>query len=342
MDPAAAQPSRIAYSFPAGTFDLRRLSEKHCFEADDGQATVISLDGDWSRFFQRLPDVGLIMATAAKGPISMAAAWGCPRLQEFPGASEWICLETGTEIRPAAFGGAMAVVEEVGEQQMASIQFFDRQREGCLKLLMTNWSDLEAFEALTSRHASFRKTTSFGVAKSSTLPPVETVRPETATVRRLWNGLCRSLPDSNFPGLDGVRRQDALKAVGEDLAWRLPFWIVRQALQEMSLALAPLGGAVRNEAVFLPLGFHPKHWNRCGCGMTFFGETSQITLRRSTHEGQAWATRFTRGTHEVICIELYDDQGTFCGAIGLRPEATPAQYEQWNQLLRECSAKPQE
>jgi putative heme degradation protein len=337
MDPTSHPSPRIAYSFPSFTFDLRRVRPEWCFEADGGAARAIHLDGNWSGFFRNLRELGLVMVTAARGPVSLAAAWEKPVFQSYPGSDEWLCLESGAEIRPAAFGGAMAVVEDVGDQQVASFQFFDRSGEGCLKILVTNWSDHEVFEDLVARHASGRRSISFG-QKAGTR--AETPAPDTVTVRQLWNGLSRSLPDTVYPGLEGVSRLSALEAVGRDLAWRLPRRVVRQALQSMTLGQVPLGGAVRNEAVFLPTGFYPTHWGECGCGITFFGEASQLTLRGCGHRGQTWATRFLLGGEEIICIEMYDVRGDFAGGIGLRPEAGKWQRDSWADVLRsaQCSS----
>lgn len=336
MDSASQETPRLAYSFPADTFDLRHLRPECCFEADGGTATAIHLDGDWPRFFRHLHHMGVMMVTAAHGPVSLATAWDSPRFESFPGSDELLCLETGGEIRPAAFGGGMAVVENVRGQQVASFQFFDRGGSGCLKLLVTNASDLDVFEDLAARHASRKRSVPFGQKNGS---PDMSPPPETAQVRRMWNGLARSLPSSAFPGLEGVSRLSALEAAGGDLAWRLPRRVVRQALQQMTLSQAPLGAAVRNEAVFLPAGFYPSHWGECGCGTTFFSETSQFTLRCARHRGQAWATRFDLGGQEIICLELYDAEGGFAAGVGLRPEAGKWQRDDWNDMLKTARAE---
>ncbi len=332
MDSTSHHSPRIAYSFPAHTFDLRRVRPEWCFEADGGAALAIHLDGQWTDFFSNLRELGLVMVTAAHGPLSLAVAWERPLFQSYPGGGEWVCLSSGAELRPAALGGGMAVVETVGDQQVASFQFFDRGGEGCLKVLVTNWSDHEVFEDLVARHASGRRTHPFGQkSEVRNEPPA----PDSQTVRQLWKGLSRSLPDSAFPGMEGVSRLSALEAAGQDLAWRLPRRVVRQALQSMTLGQVPLGGVVRNEAVFLPSGFFPTHWGECGCGTTFFGEASQMTLRGCGHRGQTWATRFELGGEEVICIEFYDVRGEFAGGVGLRPEAASWQRDQWADVIKE-------
>ncbi|MES2595987.1 MAG: hypothetical protein V4662_11655 [Verrucomicrobiota bacterium] len=250
--------SRISYSFPESTFDLEALCPRHVFEADGGSALAVQLDGRWPRLFRHLHELDLILACAGHGPVSMASAWAAPQFDGYPGSGTWLCLDSGAELTPSALGGGMAVIEQGATgQQLASIQFFDRDGQGCLKLLLTNGSDLDAFESLVRAHACGRKMTQFGLKPRASCRS-ESV-PDTVMVRAVWDGLSRSLPDSSFPGLEGVSRHDALVAVGQDKAWRLPRWVVRQTLQSMIEHAVPLGGAVRNEAVFLPAGFWPTH-----------------------------------------------------------------------------------
>lgn len=333
MDSFSSSETRIIYSFPRRTFDLRSLCPAHACDTEGGLAQAVHLDGRWPRLFRRLRELDLVLACAGRGPVSMAAAWAAPELECHPGADHWLCLESGAEIRPAAFGGCMAVVEQAAcGQQMASLQFFDRDGEGCLKLLLTNGSDLEAFESLVRAHAGARRTLHFGRKTRPAPPPA--VPCSTEAIHAAWEGLARSLPDSAFPGLEGVPRHDALAAAGVDKAWRLPCWVARQALKSMTEHGVPLGGAVRNSAVFLPVGLWPRRQGRCQCGVTYFGETSQLTLRRMTPGASAWATRFTRGGREVLCMEFYDEHRQFAAGLGVRHEAAPWQRELWNESLR--------
>lgn len=329
MDSSGSLP-RIAYSFPEDTFDFRVRHPKLYFETQNGNATAIRLDGNWQTFFKRLPELGLIMASTSSGSVSMATAWGSPAFHEYPGAAELVCLESGTELCPSALSGGIAVIEEYQGMQVASFQLFDRQGEGCLKLLLTNGSDLEVFDDLVKRHGIHYRRELFGQKCETKL---ESAKPNTVTVRRLWNGLSRSLPDSNFPGLDGVTRRTALEVAGKDLAWRLPYWVVRQAFQLMCEEDALMSGAIRNEAVFMPAKLVFSRWGQCDCGTTWYGPLSQLTLRTAeVHD--IWATRFVRGASESISLEWYDPQGRFCGSMGVHRNAEWRHHEQWIQLLR--------
>jgi hypothetical protein len=322
--------SRIAYSFPAGCFDLRRLCPAHYFETNGGATVAVQLDRRWAALFKNLRETGLMMVSAAHGPLSMAVAWERPPFESYPGSLSWINLDTSAEISPAAIGNALAVVETVGDQQMASFQFFDRHGDGCMKILMTNWSDRDAFETIVLAHADERgpvfTTPRECLESSQVIPDVE-------NVRALWHGLSRTFPDSNFPGLPGVTRHAALCVAGDDLAWQVPRWVVRHALSAMTSQGAAIGGAIRNNIVFLPIGYQPASWGEHDCGTTWYGEDAQITMRGCMQPGETWVTSFKRDDDESLCIEFFDRHKDFCGGIGLRPECDIWQYREWAEIL---------
>jgi hypothetical protein len=108
-------------------------------------------------------------------------------------------------------------------------------------------------------------------------------------------------------------------------------------VRAMTLADAPLGVGVRNEAVFLPVGIAPAHWADCCCGTTFFASTTQLTLRHELNACECWATRFEMRGSEVLCLEIYDASGHFRAGLGLMNAAHPVQREQWNHWLREAA-----
>lgn len=277
------------------------------------------------------------MACAPSNPVTAAVALKGARFEPVPHSHDWVCLETGVEICSAKLGGVLATVEPLeGVQQTAALQFFDRSGEGCLKLLVTNRSDITAFEHLVSCHAMPQHITPFGPTGSDASLALGT-EPDAQAVRSLWGGLRRTLPTSTFPGLEGVSRRRALGVAGPQHAWQIRETAVMPLIRAMTLADAPLGIGVRNEAVFLPAGMCPTHWADCCCGTTFFAGTSQLTMRHELSHAQAWVTRFEVHGRETLCLEIYDQAGNFRAGLGLRPEAMPTHHIQWNHWLREAA-----
>lgn len=329
-------PNRIAFSFVQGTFDIDRMKPV-LWEVDEDTASAhVQLDARWERLLPALSKVGILMACAPSGPATVAVALEHARFEPVPNSSDWVCLESGMEICPANLGGVIAAIEGLeGGLETASLQFFDRSGDGCLKLMATNRTDIAAFEALVGRHATARHTANFG--SRAVTPSKGGEPPDARTVRSLWDGLRRTLPETSFPGLEGVSRRRALAVAGPEHAWQVRTTAVSSLMRVMTLADAPLGIGLRNEAVFLPMGMYPSHWNDCACGTTFFSTAAQVTLRHLIHQSETWATRFFVKDREVLCLELYDRQGRFCAGIGLRPEATRAQQDQWNEWLHRAS-----
>ncbi|MBE2284398.1 MAG: hypothetical protein IAE77_13155 [Prosthecobacter sp.] len=329
--------SRIAFSFHRGALDVDRMSPAcWTFDEETGCAHA-QLDARWERLLPALEKIGLMMACAPSGPVTTATAVGRLRFAAVPDSAEWVCLETGIELCPANLGGVLAAMEPVeGGRMTASLQFFDRSGEGCLKLMLTNHSDVVAFEDFTRRHAMPRHIAHFGPsgAAASLLLAGE---PDAREVRSLWSGLRRTLPTSAFPGMEGVSRLRALAVAGPQHAWQVRESAVLPLVRAMTLADAPLGVGVRNEAVFLPVGLCPGNWADCCCGTTFFASAAQLTLRHELNACQCWVTRFELRGSEVLSLEIYDATGRFRAGLGLRNEAHPIQREQWNHWLREAA-----
>ncbi|MEZ5387761.1 MAG: ChuX/HutX family heme-like substrate-binding protein [Prosthecobacter sp.] len=303
----------------------------------EGGSAHVQLDARWLRLLPALEKCGLLMACAPSGPVTAAVAARRLRFESVPDSSEWVCLESGIELCPANLGGVLAALEPLeGGQHTASLQFFDREGEGCLKLMLTNHSDVTAFETFVCRHAMPRHLAHFGPSGNA-CSLVSDAEPDAQAVRSLWNGLRRTLPTSIFPGVDGISRRRALAVAGPKYAWCVRENAVLQLLRAMTLADAPLGIGVRNDAVFMPAGMHLSHWADCGCGTTFFSSVVQLTLRHELNACECWATRFEVHGSEVLSVEVYDADGHFRAGLGLRPEAHPVQREQWNHWLREAA-----
>ncbi len=324
---------RVAFSFESGTFDLQTLCPKGWFEAEEGRSTAVRLDRRWERMFGSLRSLGILLASASSGPLSLTDAWLKPAFLRIPESDILIEVETGCEVRCSAINSALAIVEEVGDQQLASLQFLDSTGQGVLKILLTSGSNLTAFEQLVVAHA-WSPVQDHERHAVSSHHPILSRPPAAAAVRSLWSGLSRTMPGNYFPGLDGVSRHAALSVAGPDLAWQVSATAVKKALEQVTLRNASLGGAVRNAAVVLPAAFRPFQSQSCHCGNTWFSDVGQFTLFSPDSAWQAWAIRYLTATDEVICLEFYDAEDRFCGGLGLRPDATGDDHRAWMHALR--------
>lgn len=335
MDSEAERSGRVAYSFPAGTFDLQHTQGNLCLASEDGSTTYVGLRLQWVRLFEMVRHLHVVLGAAASGPISLADTWERPDFTLFPGTGCLYDLESAAEIKWHHLASAIAVVDDHGHQQTASIQFFDRQGRGCLKLMLTNFSDLDAFDRLIKKHA---------VPFDSGVEPEEPLcsgcKPaakaaDADLVRRLWRDAARSRPDDHLPGLSRFKRREALPLVGADLAWDCQGMVVMRALEIATAQSIPLRCTVNNQGIFLPAPFTPTHWHPCEAGLTFFSPFSQLTLRHNREPWEAWATRHSSWPIQSrLTLEIYDDDGLLCGTLTPASEASDIQVHAWNSVLK--------
>lgn len=325
---------RVAFSFNAGTFDLRRICPEWYFETDDGRCTAVRLDHRWERLFGSLRELGMVLASTSSGPLTLKDTWLQPAFLRLPESDVLLDVESGCEVRLSALNSALAIVEDVGDQQLASLHFLDSTGRGMLKILLTSGSDLTAFEQLVMAH-SF---TPFHAKDRHLASPLHSARcsgkPDAASVRALWSGLSRTTPGDFFPGLEGISRHAALSAAGADLAWLVSVDAVQEAVQQAVLHRLTLGGAVRNSAVILPAAFRPSQSESFHGRTTWFSDLGQFTLCAHHSLCRTWAVRHSTAIGDVVCLEFYDAEDRFCGGLGLRPEANAQDQHHWKHALR--------
>ncbi|TLD72820.1 hypothetical protein FEM03_01745 [Phragmitibacter flavus] len=329
-----SSPPRVAYSFDAGTFDLRKSCPGLWLMGESSQSTMVRLDTRWELMLGGLRELGAVLASVRSGPLNLATVWPRVDFQRIPGTYELVELHSGTELRSGMLGSAMAVVDEIDGQQMASLQFSTRDGTGCLKIMITEDSDLDAFEQLVRTHAV---ATAWGTPTPvESSDPTEAPLPDWKQVKPLWEGLARTRPGRYFPGLAMVPRLSGLKAAAGSFAWQLQPQVDRLLLEQMTARRGWMEFAVRNRAVFMPANCTLSRASFCGCGLTFFSPQTQLTMRCG--DGGAWSTW-------VVClptpegerwnIEAYDERGELCISIGLSDTASDAEETFWRSQLLE-------
>lgn len=331
------KPPRVAYSFQSGTFDLRGWCPGLWQEGDDGRSMLVWLDTRWEEMFAVLNRVGGLLVSVRSGPMQVVTWMQKVDFSQVPGSHELVDLSSGMLVRRNALGSAMVVVEERDGQQMASVQFYTRKGEGCLKILLTQESDCRAFKALVLAHAraSIWRAKAEGerlgatLAKSGMKGVVAKVNGE--QVRCLWRGMWRSQAGRHFPGLSMVPRLDAIRAAGVGLAWELPVGVERTLLVRMMETSTEMEFAVRNRVVSMSAQGVLVRSNRCGCGETFFGWQTQVTLRCCCGEWTAWVLR-----GEGYRVEMFDEGGEFSGSFAVADGVREELKAVWQNELEQC------
>lgn len=338
-------PPRLAYSFPQGTFDLEEVRPDACVYAEEDGTAAVALEENWLALFPRLRGLGGVLASVMAGPLSVAQTWMPPDFMRVPGSDILMESSSGSEIDMRRLGRVLAVVEQgQNGQELANLQFFDHAGVGCLKILLTNLSDLEAFHHLVA---------DFGCSCRMPAPPpfpareehefLPLRRPSRDQVRGLWHGLGRSAPDHFFPGLDAVPRLSALAAAGPDLAWSIDHDTFMRAIGCGMDAGATLEVTARNGALLSHASLNPTHRSQCPCGTTFFSSWSQLTLRRPAGmDGSIMVSRLPATPRQVPALQLeyYTPANRLSGTIRLGEEEGSVAAALWEKIL--CPPMPSE
>ncbi|HSJ03577.1 MAG: hypothetical protein ACAI34_01200 [Verrucomicrobium sp.] len=346
MDAETDTSGRVAYSFPSGTFDLLETHGNRCLASEDGTTTYVGLRPPWPRLFETVRQLHVVLGAAASGPLSLADTWEYPALTPIPGAGFLFDVDTGTEIHWHHLASAIAVVDDHGSQQTASLQFFDRQGKGCLKLMLTNFSNLDAFDRLLGRFAiPFDSGTSGENSEKAAREDMPAPKMSATELVSLWSTLGRTRPDTLVAGTSTLWRRAALDALPSELnlAWQCQSMTVMRALELATASHIPLQCSVQNQATQLRSVLRPTHWHPCEAGLTFFSPYSQLTLRHSREAWEVWATRYQKvgsnsGADAGLKLEIYGENGHLCGVLEPAAEAKAKDVVDWNALLKSYRA----
>lgn len=229
---------------------------------------------------------------------------------------------------------AFALREQSAHGERHSIQIFDRCGDAVLKIYATDNTDMAAWQALIAR---FAEAAPQALALETAEPASFAHDIDAAAIDSEW----RAMTDVHqFFGLlkrHNVSRQQAFRAAGDDLAWR-----VGNAALAQLLAQAQQAG---NE-IMIFVG------NR-GCTQIFTGAVETLTPMENWLNifnpqftlhlmadciAESWVTRKPSGDGFVTSLELFAADGTQIAQLyGQRSEGTPEQAR-WRAQVTSLSA----
>jgi putative hemin transport protein len=216
-----------------------------------------------------------------------------------------------------------------------SIQFFDHQGDALHKVYTTEETDLVAWMALVERHLS---TENPALALKAAAPTVSNAAPDAEKIDREWREMTDVHQFFQLLGRHKLTRQQAFRAVGNDLAYRVD----NNALAQLLNAAHGL----QNE-IMIFVG------NR-GCVQIFTGQIERLmpqegwinvfNRRFTLHliEGaiaESWITRKPTKDGFVTSLELFAADGTQIAQLyGQRTEGQPEQT-QWREQVAALEPK---
>jgi putative hemin transport protein len=230
---------------------------------------------------------------------------------------------------PQQWHSAFFLQEMTARGERQSIQIFDRHGDAVLKIYTTDNTDIAAWDALI---AQFTAADHVPLELTPASSPQHSTTVDASTIEAEW----RAMTDVHqFFGLlkrHNISRQQAFRAVADDLAWQVSNDALAQLLNQ-----AQQDG---NE-IMIFVG------NR-GCTQIFTGAIEKLmpmdnwvnifnpafTLHlMADHISESWVTRKQSGDGFVTSLELFAADGTQIAQLyGQRSEGTPEQAR-WREQL---------
>ncbi|CNH38018.1 hemin transport protein [Yersinia massiliensis] len=225
---------------------------------------------------------------------------------------------------------AFTLTEETRHGVRHSIQFFDHQGDALHKVYVTDQTDMSAWEALLAKFVS-AENPALQLAPASA-PEVTEPTADDATVDAEWRAMTDVHQFFQLLKRNNLTRQQAFRAVGDDLAYRVDNSSLTQLL---NIALQD-----QNE-IMIFVG------NR-GCVQIFTGLIEKVTPHQEwinvfnkrftlhlieTAIAESWITRKPTKDGFVTSLELFAEDGTQLAQLyGQRTEGQPEQ-NQWREQI---------
>ena len=240
----------------------------------------------------------------------------------------------------AHWAHALALTETTAKGARRSLQFFDRSGHALHKIYLTEDSDVAAYDALLKRHAHAEQTPRLAAqaaaAPAADLPDAEI---DWAQLRTAWAGLKDTHDFHPMLRRFRVGREQALRKIGEDFAYRVGADALRQLLEH-----------VRDEGCELMV-FVGNH----GCIQIHTGAIKQLKpLRdwfnvldpmfnlhvRESAIGGSWVVKKPTADGIVTALEIFDrDSRLMVSFFGKRKPGI-AELPLWREIVRRLA--PQE
>lgn len=214
-----------------------------------------------------------------------------------------------------------------------SIQFFDHQGDALHKVYTTDETDLAAWMALVERHLSAENP---ALALKSPDATVSNAAPDNEKIDREWREMTDVHQFFQLLKRHDVTRQQAFKAVGDDLAWRVDNGSLTRLLNiakdDQNEIMIFVGNRGCVQIFTGPIEKVMPH----GEWINVFNKQFTLHLVESAI-AESWITRKPTKDGFVTSLELFAADGTQIAQLyGQRNEGNPEQT-QWREQLAQLS-----
>ena len=212
-------------------------------------------------------------------------------------------------IFPKVWAHGFAVEKRDGDEIRRSLQFFDAAGDAVHKVHLRPASNLYAYQKLVDQLVSSNQepTVVLGtVAEDDT--PGELTSQTIDDLRERWSKLTDTHQFFGMLRTLKLSRQQAVRMIGQDYAWKLDPSAVMEMFQGASASGQPIMCFVGNRGCIQIHSGPVKSVSPMGPWINVFDETFHLHLR-ADHIAEAWAVRKPTKDGHVTSLEAYDADG---------------------------------
>ncbi|PIB24257.1 hypothetical protein BFP76_03275 [Amylibacter kogurei] len=229
-----------------------------------------------------------------------------------------------------AFG--FVIEEQVKSGLRISLQFFDKSGTAVHKIYPTDQTDRAGFDALVADWID----TSADQIITQPMPPIAADRPDhdvdVAALRKDWDAMSDVHQFHGMLKKHNVGRMQALRLVGEDVAWQVPPEAITWALERAVDAQLPIMVFIGNNGCIQIHTGAIENVKPMGPWINILDPKFHMHLRQD-HVAHAWIVRKPSKDGFVTSLEAFDENGqNFFLMFGERHEGNP-ELEAWRDLL---------
>lgn len=283
------------------------ISEAALVAAEVG-ISAIRIDANVDRFLERIASLGEIMALS-RNESAVHEKIGVYENMKF-GAQAAIVLGENIDLRifPKRWVHGFAVTKTDGDQKRLSLQFFDKAGDAVHKVHLRPDSNVEAYHAMVAELRIEDQAQEFAENRSGYDNGATDGEVSRDELRDHWS---RMTDTHEFFGMLKklkIGRQDAIRTVGDDYAWKLDTGAVAEMMYASVREGLPIMCFVANEGT-VQIHSGPIHnVQTMGPWINVMDPTFHLHLRLD-HIAEAWVVRKPTKDGHVTSLEAYNARG---------------------------------
>jgi putative hemin transport protein len=311
------------------------ISEAALVAAECG-ISAIRIDANPNRLLERAPELGEVMALSRNESAVHEKIGVYENIQ----IGEMTSLTLGENIDLRIFNRvwahAFAVTKTDGETVRRSLQYFDKSGEAIHKVHLRATSNLEAYERIV---ADFRLDDQSQDFEAQPFTKLATGRKEgfdAAELREAWSKMTDTHEFFGMLKTLDIDRQAAVRAVGDDYAWRLGGCAVDEFFRKSADAEMNLMCFVANRGIVQIHTGPVRNIQTMGPWLNIMDPTFHLHLRVD-HIAETWAVRKPTKDGHVTSVEAYGKDGEMIiQFFGKRKEGN-IEMPEWRSLVEGLS-----